>query len=283
MRFPFPRSDYAERGVPSSERHARVTGALPTPAPPSRLRRMPAEVAYFFSDAHLGGDPEAVEAPRRARIHDFLNGLKGRGTSLYVVGDLFDFWFEYRTAIPRRYFETLCALRRARESGVEITYLTGNHDFWLGKFITEELGIGAREGALSLTLQGRKVWVHHGDGLIGGDLGYRMLKKVLRNRVSIALYGLLHPDLGIPLAHWVSKLSRRSREGRPLEGERLRREIAVPRFAEGYDAVLIGHFHRAYEHRENGHDFFVLGDWIDRFTYAILEDGRFRLETWPSR
>lgn len=249
----------------------------------TKLPRMSAEVAYFFSDAHLGGDSERLEAPRRARLHHFLSGLEGRATSLYVVGDLFDFWFEYGTTIPTRYFETLCALKRARESGVEITYLTGNHDFWLGKFITEELGIRVREGALSLTLQGRRVWVHHGDGLIGGDLGYRMLKKVLRNRVCVALYRWLHPDLGIPLAHRVSKLSRGSREGRPLDGERLRREIAEPRFAEGYDAVLIGHFHHAYEHRENGRDFFVLGDWIDDFTYAVLEEGRFRLAAWPPR
>jgi len=238
--------------------------------------------AYFFSDAHLDAVSAARQKPERARLHDFLERLPGRASSLYVVGDLFDFWFEYRTAIPRAHFATLCALKRVREAGVEITYLAGNHDFWLGRFLADELGIRTHDGALSLELQGRRIWVHHGDGLVGGDLGYRMLKRLLRNRVAIRLYQLLHPDLGIPLAHRISVLSRRSREGRPLDGERLRREIAVPRFAEGYDAVLIGHFHHAYEHRENGREFFVLGDWIDHFTYLVLEGGRFRLESWPA-
>ena len=244
---------------------------------------MSAGAAYFFSDAHLGAEAESREAAREKRLHDFLYSLPGRAASVYVVGDLFDFWFEYRTAIPRRYFETLCALKRVRESGVEITYLTGNHDFWLGEFLSQKLGIRTHDGALTLDLQGRRVWLHHGDGLIGGDLGYRVLKRVLRSRAAIGLYRLLHPDLGIPLARWMSGASRESRGARAVDSDRLRREIAAPRFAEGYDAVMIGHFHHAYEYREDGREFFVLGDWIDQFTYVVLEQGRLRLETWPAR
>ena len=105
---------------------------------------------------------------------------------------------------------------------------------------------------------------------------------MLSSRVNIALYQLLHPDLGIPLARLVSKWSRASRGERPLEGDRLWREIAEPRFAEGYDTVLIGHFHHLVERREPGREFFVLGDWITRFSYAVLEDGRFRIATWPA-
>ncbi len=238
--------------------------------------------AYFFSDAHLGVEPESREATREQRLRDFLNTLPGRAQSLTIVGDLFDFWFEYRTAIPRRYFKVLHTLRHIREAGVEITYLTGNHDFWLGTFLATEIGIVTRENPLTLDLQGRRIWIHHGDGLVGGDLGYRVLKKILRNRVSIALYQWLHPDIGIPLAHWVSKRSRHSRGELPLQAERLRREIAAPRFAEGYDTVMIGHFHHAYEYQEDGREFFILGDWIDRFTYLVLENGHFHLRAWPT-
>ncbi|TMQ50261.1 MAG: UDP-2,3-diacylglucosamine diphosphatase [Candidatus Eisenbacteria bacterium] len=237
--------------------------------------------AYFFSDAHLGAESEDREAARTSRLHQFLGALPGRASSLHIVGDLFDFWFEYRTAIPRRHFETLSALQRVRQAGIGITYLTGNHDFWLGPFLSRELGIETHEGPLELELQGRRIWVHHGDGLVRGDLGYRVLKKVMRNPFSIACYQLLHPDLGIPLAHWASRLSRGSREDRPLEPERLRHDVADPRFSDGFDAVLIGHFHHAYEHRENGHEFFILGDWIRRFTYLVLENGQFRMKTWP--
>jgi UDP-2,3-diacylglucosamine hydrolase len=238
---------------------------------------------YFISDAHLGTGSKREEAPREARLHDFLTSLPGRASALFIVGDLFDFWFEYRTAIPRRHFATLAMLRRLRESGVSVTYLNGNHDFWLGPFLREDLDVCTRENSLALDLQGHRIWLHHGDGLIGGDLGYRALKKVLRNPVSVALYGLLHPDLGIPLAHRVSNWSRGSRGERPLDGDRLWNEIAAPRFAEGFDTVMIGHFHRPYEHREGGRAFFVLGDWMESFTYVVLRDGVFTLEAWPAR
>lgn len=245
---------------------------------------MPESVAaYFLSDAHLGTDSRAQEAPREARLHDFLASLHGPGTDLYIVGDLFDFWFEYRTAIPRRHFATLAALRRLKDSGASITYLNGNHDFWLGPFLRDELGLRTHGDALALELQGHRIWIHHGDGLVGGDLGYRMLKGVLRHPVSIALYGWLHPDLGIPLAHWVSRWSRHSRPDRPLAGDRLWREIAMPRFEAGFDTVMVGHFHHAWERREGGRAFFMLGDWMESFTYVVLRDGVFSLETWPAR
>lgn len=242
---------------------------------------MRAATTVFLSDAHLGAESHEREAAREARLHDFLAHLPGRASDLYVVGDLFDFWFEYRTALPRRHFATLAMLRRLRESGLAITYLAGNHDFWLGHFLADELGIRTVQDAVTVESQGRRLWVHHGDGLIGGDLGYKLLKAVLRNPTSVGLYQLLHPDFGIPLASAVSGLSRRSRGHAPLQPDRLWNEIAEPRFREGYDGVLVGHFHHAHEARRDGRDFFVLGDWIDHFTYVELEGGRLTLKTWP--
>jgi len=242
---------------------------------------MHATSVFFVSDAHLGVDPAAQEGARTARLHDFLNSLPGRASSLYIVGDLFDFWFEYRTAIPRRHFPTLAALARLREAGVDIAYLNGNHDFWLGTFFRDTLGIRTVDGGVPVEAQGRRLWLHHGDGLVGGDAGYRALRAVLRSRAGIALYGLLHPDLGIPLAHVVSRWSRHSRGDRPLDGDRLWTRIAEPRFAEGFDTVMVGHFHHAWERREGARAFFMLGDWIDSFTYVVLADGRLTLERWP--
>ena len=244
---------------------------------------MPApQAVYFIADAHLGVDPREQEADREARLHGFLTSLIGRASALYIVGDLFDFWFEYRTAIPRRHFATLAVLQRLRDAGVAITYMNGNHDFWLGPFLREQLGLTTHDGALPLELQGHRIWLHHGDGLGSGDLGYKMLKRVLRSPVSIALYRLIHPDLGIPLAHVVSRWSRHSRGERPLDGDRLWTRIAAPRFAEGFDTVMVGHFHHAWERREGARSFFMLGDWIDNFTYVVLEDGRFTLGSWPA-
>jgi len=241
---------------------------------------MSAEAVFFLSDAHLGAESKELEAAREQRLHRFLDSLPGRASALYIIGDLFDFWFEYRTVIPRRHFHTLAALERIRNAGIPIRYLGGNHDFWIGGFLTDELGIEVHDGPVTLETQGRRLWIHHGDGLVGGDLGYRILKRVLRNRVCIALYGLIHPDLGVAIAAWVSKASRHSRELRALDRDRLVCEIAAPRFAEGYDGVLIGHFHDVLEWRGEGRDFLVIGDWIRHFSYAVLEGGRLRLERW---
>jgi UDP-2,3-diacylglucosamine hydrolase len=237
--------------------------------------------AYFLSDAHLGADSREREAAREQRLHDFLTSLSGRAASLFIVGDLFDFWFEYHTAIPRRHFGTLAVLRQLRASGVDITYLNGNHDFWLGPFLRDELGVRTHADALPLDLQGHRIWIHHGDGLIGGELSYRVLKKVIRHPASLALYRLLHPDLGIPLAHSVSRWSRHSRAAGPPPGDVLWNQVAMPRFREGFDTVMIGHFHHPWERREGGRSFFLLGDWMESFTYVVLHDGVFTLETWP--
>jgi len=243
---------------------------------------MHAGSVVFLSDAHLGAESREREASREARLHSFLETLPGRASSLVIVGDLFDFWFEYRTAIPRRAFPTLAVLQRLRAAGLDIQYLNGNHDFWLGDFMRETLGIRTTDQPVTVEQQGRRLWVHHGDGLVGGDLGYRVLRRVIRSPFSIGAYQLLHPDAGIPLAHVVSGWSRRSRGHPPLQPERLWREIAEPRFAQGYDGVLVGHFHHVYERRENGREFFVLGDWIEHFTYAELEGGRLALRRWPA-
>ena len=255
---------------------------LAPPAPP-KLDCAPMREAsiFFLSDAHLGAESESLEAGREARLHSFLESLPGRASTLYIVGDLFDFWFEYRTAIPRRLFRTLAVLEALKRSGVEIVYLNGNHDFWLGPFLSETIGLRTIDGAITVEAQGRRLWLHHGDGLVGGDLGYKFLRGILRSKLSIGMYQWLHPDLGIPLAHLVSNASRHSRGHGPLQPERLWREIALPRFAEGFDGVLVGHFHHVHEQREAGKDFFVLGDWIDHFSYVELADGKLEMKRWP--
>ncbi len=242
---------------------------------------MPAGSIVFLSDAHLGAESTEREAARSARLHALLESLPGRASQLFIVGDLFDFWFEYRTAIPRRLFPTLAVLDRLRRAGLPITYLNGNHDFYLGSFLRETLDIRTVDGAVTVAEQGRRLWLHHGDGLVGGDSGYKLLRGILRHPASIGAYGWLHPDLGIPLALQVSGLSRHSREDRPPATDRLWREIAEPRFREGFDGVLIGHFHQAVDRREDGRQFVILGDWIEHFTYAELADGDLQLKVWP--
>jgi UDP-2,3-diacylglucosamine hydrolase len=245
--------------------------------PPERFDRPD---ALFLSDVHFGAEPEERAREREKRLFTFLERRAPDARRLFILGDLFDFWFEYGHAIPRRPFELLRRLADLHAKDVEIVYLGGNHDFWAGPFLRDHLGATLHDGPTRFDLAGRRVSVMHGDGLAKGDLGYKMLKAVLRNPLAIGAYRALHPDLGIPFALWVSRVSRGSRDESKVDREWLFRQLALPRYAEGADAVLTGHYHHPTHFRREGRDFIVLGDWVKNFTYAALADGEFRLERW---
>jgi UDP-2,3-diacylglucosamine hydrolase len=231
----------------------------------------------FISDAHLGS---GADSDRRCRsLADFLDSRRDGLTHLYVLGDLFDFWFEYRYAIPRGGFQILRALADLVAQGVPIAYLGGNHDFWCGNYLEREIGVAVHQHPIRVEHQGRRLYLAHGDGIVPGDTGYRILKAVLRHPLSIALYRSIHPDLGIPLAHRVSAVSRKHTHERSFYVDRFSRFVAGSRFGEGLDAVIVGHVHDPMHFRDaRGRDFLIVGDWIDSFTYVTLREGRFRLE-----
>ena len=231
--------------------------------------------AYFISDAHLGQGDASVESRKVERLESFLAHVRAHPGHLYIAGDLFDFWFEYRHAIPRGHTRILAALSETRRAGVPVTYVCGNHDFWVDDYLTRELGIQVAQEPLRLEIQGKRVWVAHGDGLLSGDTGYRVLKAVFRFRPFIWMYRWLHPDIGIPLAKAVSRGSRDSQvHSMAVPMERIRREIVDPRFAEGYDIVVLGHFHMAVHERVGAREFVILGEWITRGDAWVMEGGR---------
>lgn len=235
------------------------------------------KAVFFVSDAHLGSGPD--QDWRERTLVEFLAGLSRRATHLYILGDLFDFWFEYRHAIPKGHFRLLRTLADLIESGTEIVYLGGNHDFWCGTYLGREVGLQVHQRPIVAEHQGRKIFLTHGDGIGPGDIGYRLLKAVLRNRVAISLYRTIHPDLGIPLAYRISKMSRQHTQGRQVLLERMSRYLVTPRFAAGHDAVVSGHIHDPIHLRDKqDRDFLIVGDWIESFTYVRLENGSFALE-----
>ena len=244
--------------------------------------RRPEGPVYFVSDAHIGTAPPDVERSREEKLLALLAEVEEKAAALIIVGDLFDFWFEYRHAVPRRGFAILARLRRLAESGLPVHFLGGNHDWWAGSFLTEQVGVVSHSEPVDLECQGRRLFVAHGDGLAPGDLGYRILRRVFRNRLAIALYRLIHPDLGIPLATRSSHTSRRYTETQPVNGPRLLEAIARPHFGRGRDAVLIGHFHRPVHVRQGARDFIINGDWMTHFSYTVLEKSVFELRLWGS-
>jgi UDP-2,3-diacylglucosamine hydrolase len=235
---------------------------------------------YFISDVHLGLGSRSVEREKEDRLLSLLRSILPNTEELYIVGDLFDFWFEYRTVIPKGFHRTLAALQEFTDRGIPVKFLTGNHDCWVGDFFPTELGVELHTKPFEASIQGRRVFLHHGDGLATNDLGYRLIKPVLRNRFAIWLYRWLHPDLGVRLARGSSRTSRAYTSQKDFGEEEGLLKFARERISEGIDIVVMGHRHRP-SLTEIGTGVYVnLGDWVSFNTYAVMEAGTIRLMTW---
>lgn len=232
---------------------------------------------FFISDAHLGLFNKSKDL-REKLLLDFLEYLEKKGNGLYIVGDLFDFWFEYHSVIPRQYFRVLFALKKVVDHGVKIVYVTGNHDFWMENFFEDELGVQVYRSPLEIEIDGKRFYVAHGDGFLKKDVGYKMLKKVLRHPMNVRLYRFLHPEVGFRLASLFSRLSRNHLAMKNKDAEYIQHARAC--FSKGFDCVVFGHTHSPQVFRENSRTYINTGDWMNCFTYGKFERGRLSLEHW---
>lgn len=236
---------------------------------------------YFFSDVHLGLRSKEEEKQKERRVIDFLESIRSDAEKIFIVGDLFDCWIEYRRVVPKGYFRLLAKLNEIAESGIEIIFLSGNHDFWLNTYLRDEVGMQIFYEPVIFEKDGKKFFVAHGDGLGKGDLGYKIIKKILRSRLNQFLYSLIHPDIGIKLAQGSSKTSRQHTEDRAHGGENMR-EFAMMKLDEGFDYVIMGHYHRPQQIQPpSGKGFYItLGDWIKNNSYGVYSNRNFELKFW---
>ena len=235
---------------------------------------------YFISDIHLGLGKRDEEREKEQRLLEFLTSIKSSAEQLFIVGDLFDFWFEYKTVIPKGFHRTLAALQEFTDRGIPVHYLAGNHDFWMGNFFQDELGMELHLEPFEVTVDGKRVYLHHGDGLSDGDLGYKIIKPILRHRFNVWLYRWLHPDIGVKLARRSSRTSRDYTTNKHYGEEKGMVEFATKKIQQGIDIVIMGHRHKpSVLNIENGM-YVNLGDWISYNTYGVLERGVMRLDTW---
>jgi UDP-2,3-diacylglucosamine hydrolase len=232
---------------------------------------------FFISDLHLGLEERSKERQKEDLLIRFLEKIKKDCEVLYLAGDVFDFWFEYRTVLPRPFYRVLAALDDFAGSGNKVEYLMGNHDFGHNGFFENELGIQVHREDITREHNGKKFYIAHGDGKAKNDLGYKILKKILRSPVSLWFYLKLHPNLGIKLASGSSQQSRHytsSKDFGKLDGLQ---EFASKKISEGFDYVVMGHRHKAEKTRFGNGYYINLGEWINHPKAGIFDGNEFRL------
>ncbi|KAA2245815.1 UDP-2,3-diacylglucosamine diphosphatase [Chitinophaga agrisoli] len=241
---------------------------------------------YFASDFHLGAPNAAASRDRERVIVRWLNEVAQDAQHIFLVGDIFDFWFEYKEVIPKGYTRLLGKLAELSDQGIGITVFIGNHDMWMNGYFEEELNIPVFFEPQTYTIGDKNFYIGHGDGLGPGDHGYKFLKKVFRNPVCRWLFSLLHPSWGIALANYFSRKSRAA-TGMELEqflGEEnewlaiYSKEILQK---EHFDYFIFGHRHLPLDLQVGPNSRYInLGDWLNYFTYAVFDGTNLTLEKY---
>ena len=232
---------------------------------------------YFLSDFHLGAPNRAASLEREKRIVRFLDKIKDDAAEIFIVGDLFDFWYEYRKVIPKGYSRILGKLAQLTDEQIPVHFFVGNHDMWMSGYFEEELNIPVYHQPETFAWNNKKFYIGHGDGLGPGDKGYKFLKKIFRNKFCQWLFGILPPAIGVGLADY---LSRRSRAVTGLIDEQFlgeEKEWLIIYSKEvlqkqHFDYFIFGHRHLPIDFSLNNNSRYInLGDWIRYYTYAEFD------------
>jgi len=241
---------------------------------------------YFASDFHLGIDTDRTSRERERLICRWLDEIRVDAEKIYLVGDLFDFWFEYKRAVPKGYVRFLGKLAEIRDSGIEIEVFTGNHDMWLFGYFPKELNIPVHRNQIQVKHGNKQFLIGHGDGKGPGDHGYKMIKKVFASRTCQWLFARLHPNFGIGLADYLSRRSRRLAGVESYLGEEKewlvqyanRKLESMPEI----DYFIFGHRHLPLDITlNNGKSRYVnLGDWFQHYTYAEFDGEHLELKNY---
>lgn len=239
---------------------------------------------YFASDQHFGAPTSQKSLKREQLFVQWLDEIKTSADVLFLLGDLFDFWFEYKHVVPKGFVRVLGKLAELKDQGVEIHFFVGNHDLWMKDYFETELGIPVYHQPKEFTLQGKTFLIGHGDGLGPGDKGYKFMKKIFVNPLCNWLFKWFHPDLGMGLAKYLSV------ENKAISGdedvhflgedkEHLILYCKAILEQKQYDYFVFGHRHlpMIFDLPKNS-KYVNTGDWITYFTYGILENGIFELK-----
>ena len=238
---------------------------------------MEKKLYYFVSDVHLGLDHKDPQA-RERKFSSFLYSLPQNTKAIYLLGDIFDFWYEYKNVIPRGYTRTLGALASLVDRGVEVYFFNGNHDIWTYSYFEKELGLKILQQPCVVDIEGKKFCLGHGDGLGKGDIGYKLLNRTFKNRFLQWLFSAVHPRWAFWLAHKWSRHNRLAHEDNPWQwrGE----DERIVKFANAFqkerggdiDHFIFGHFHyRTTMNLKEGGQMHLLGEWVNGCDYLLFD------------
>jgi UDP-2,3-diacylglucosamine hydrolase len=246
---------------------------------------------YFASDFHFGIPDHDSSLVREKKLVSWLEMVRKDAAEIFLMGDLFDFWFEYKTAIPRGYARLLGKLAQVTDEGVLVHLFRGNHDMWAFDYLTKELNIQLHRDPEFREFNGKNFYLAHGDGLGPGDQGYKFIKKVFANPLNQWLFRLIHPDLGIKMALFWSRKSRKVSEEREKKEEDITLKLIHNRISfhsnemlkvhPDLDYLIYGHYHYPLDTRlTDKARQLVLGDWITHFTYAVFDGEQLEFKTF---
>lgn len=238
---------------------------------------------YFISDAHLGYPDKAESLLREKKLVSFLDSISGSAGAIYLMGDIFDFWHEYRSVVPRGFVRLLGKISSLTDQGVDIHFFTGNHDIWAYDYLSEEAGVVIHRNALITEIGNKRFFLSHGDGTDKSDKKFLFLKKMFHNKALQWAFSLLHPDFAFRIAHRWSRHSRMIHGSDPFKGE-LEPMVVYSRenlLDEGLDFIIFGHRHTPVDyHLDKNIRMIILGDWINHFTYGEFDGESFKLKEY---
>ncbi len=242
------------------------------------------EKIYFLSDFHLGAPDAKSSLIREKRIISFLDEIKKDAKEIFILGDLFDFWFEYRNVVPKGYVRILGKLAELTDNNIPIHFFVGNHDMWMNDYFQKEMNIHVYFKPTFFELFGKRFQIGHGDGLGPGDHGYKLLKKVFRNKIAKFLFSIIPPAIGIGLANYFSKKSRlhTGTSNEIFHGEENEWLVSYCKEQlkkEQVDFFVFGHRHLPLDIQLSENSRYVnLGDWIKYFSYAEFDGSNLQLK-----
>lgn len=245
------------------------------------------ESIYFASDFHLGVPDHAQSLEREKRIVEWLDSISDNAHALVLLGDVFDFWFEYKHVVPKGYIRLLGKLAELADKGINIILFSGNHDLWLKDYLVKEIGLTISHGPMTLEVGGKKFYLAHGDGLGPGDRKFKFYKKIFTNPLCQWLFRWLHPDIGVSLAKWWSDGSREAQINDVLEfqgdNEWLIIHSKQVHETDPHDYYMYGHRHLAGLHEMGSNATYInLGEWMYGGSYAAYDGRQLKLRNYPN-